>query len=75
MNLTAQTNGQTITCTITDEAGETVETFTVKDGNGCIRRIDSKLADLMWDRSGWVSNTATLTRPALYTLLTKVNAR
>jgi len=75
MNLTANTNGQTITCTITDEAGAEAETFTVKDGNGCMRRIDRKLADLMWDRSGWVSNTATLTRPALYNLLAKVNAR
>lgn len=76
MNLTVTTTGQIVTCTITDEAGATVETFSVKDGNGVIRRIDKALANLMWDRSGFEAGmTASLTRPALYNLLTAVNAR
>jgi hypothetical protein len=74
MNLTATSTGQTVTCTITDEDGITVETFTVKDGSGVVRRIDKALASLMWDRSGFGPGmTATVTRPALYTLLTAVN--
>ncbi len=72
---TALANGKVI-CTITDEAGAVVDTFSVKDGRGVIRSIDRKLSDLMWNRSGFeVGMTATLTRPAAYTLLTKLNAR
>lgn len=76
MNLTAASTGQTVTCTITDEDGTTVDTFSVKDGNGVVRRIDKALTDLMWNRSGFGPGmTATVSRPAVYTLLTKVNAR
>lgn len=71
---TAAANG-TITLTITDEAG-TVETHTVKDGARALRNIDRKLADLLWNRSGFgVGMTATLTRSPLYVALTAVNAR
>lgn len=76
--LHAATDGRTITLTITTDDG-LVETHTVKDGAGIIRRIDRKLADLMWNRSGFSATmtamTATLTRPATYTLLTTINAR
>jgi hypothetical protein len=71
--LTVTSTNGILTLTITDQNGET-ETHTVKDGNGCIRRIDRKLSDLMWNRSGFEGNgSATLTRPATYTLLTKLN--
>ncbi len=66
---------EAIVC-VTDEAGAVVDTFSVKDGHWVIRSIDRKLSDLMWNRSGFeVGMTATLTRPAAYTLLTKLNAR
>jgi hypothetical protein len=64
-----------ITLTITDEAG-TVETHTVKDGKSALRNIDRKLADLLWNRSGFgVGMTATLTRSPLFVALTAANAR
>jgi hypothetical protein len=83
--LHTSSNGQTVTLTITD--GDTVETHTVKDNqaktfsgaNGVVRRIDRKLSDLMWNRSGFQvvdgAMVAELTRPATYTLLTAINAR
>jgi glucose dehydrogenase len=73
--LHTSSNGQTVTGNIVID-GETVDSFQVKDGAGIVRRIDRKLSDLMWNRSGFDSTmTATLTRPATYTLLTTINAR
>lgn len=62
---------------VSDDAA-TYASFSVKDGNGVIGRIDRKLLDLLWCRSGWQAvdgaMVAALTRSATYTLLTKINA-
>jgi len=71
---TTKVSDKVVLVTITVE--ENVTEFSVKNGPCVITAIDRKLDDLMWNRSGFnVDMTATLTRPALFLMLQKINAR